>query len=110
MKLILKNTVDETVRSLNFNSFENYKNLFDEIRLIKKAAKAVLISAHEKINSHELSNFKLTLEKLNIKIIHIYSNNRETVLSGNSLKINSTLLNKKDSKHELFIDSLHKEK
>ena len=30
MKLILKNTVDETVRSLNFNSFENYKNLFDE--------------------------------------------------------------------------------
>ena len=36
-----------------------------------------------------------------IKLSNIYSNNRETVLSGKSLKINSTFLNIKDLKNQL---------
>ena len=44
---------------------------------------------------------RLILEKHNIKFSNIYSNNRETVLSGKSLKINSTFLKIKDLKNQL---------
>ena len=115
MKLILRDPTNELVKSISLKKFDLYQNFIEELSAIKKPATANLIILYEKINSHELSKLKLTLEKINISLIQIYSNNRETVLSGKSLKINSTLLSIKDLKNEFFLvptnqkkDILHK--
>tara|TARA_S200000501_G_scaffold196765_1_gene185193 strand:- start:519 stop:1184 length:666 start_codon:yes stop_codon:yes gene_type:complete len=104
MKLILRNSENDFIKSISFNKFELYQNFFSELRVIKNPAEAHLITANEKITSCELAKLKLILKKLNINFSNIYSNNRETVLSGKSLKINSILLNNKDAKNKLFLD------
>ena len=115
MKLILKNNDNEFIKSFSFKRFELYQDFCDELNAIENPAAANLFTENEKINSCELSKLKLFLEKYNIKFSKIYSNDRETVLSGKSLKINSKLLNIKDLKNQLPIvpsyqqkDILHK--
>ena len=104
MKLIFRNIANEFIKSISFQKFEHYQNIIEELNNFQEPSTAILITANEKINSCEFSKFKITLDTLNIKFIHIYSFNRETVLSGRSLKINSTLIKNKDLKNELFID------
>ena len=92
MKLILRNISNESIKSISFKEFEPFNIIVEELNELQEADTASLITANEKINSFELAKLKHTLSKLNINFIKLYSNNRETVLSGKSLKINSTLL------------------
>ena len=101
MKLILRNITDEFIQSISFNKFELYNDFDEKLIAINSPGVANLITANEKINSCELAKLKLILEKLDIKFLHLYSNDRETILSGKSLKINSTLLNIKDLTNKL---------
>ena len=115
MKLILKSISNEIIKSVSFERFELDQDFFDELISIKKPALANLIIKNEAINSYELTKLKLVLEKHHINFSNIYSNNRDTILSGKYLKINSTFLNEQDLKNQLhFIqpdlqkDFLHK--
>ena len=110
MKLILRNSSKDFIKSISFNKFEHYHNFLSELSAIKKAAEANLITANERITCFELAKLKLKLKKLNINFSDIYSSNRETILSGKFLKINSTLLNSNDRKNESFIDLLSQKK
>ena len=110
MKLILRNIANECIKSFTFKRFELYENFRDEFITFKNSTTANLISENEKINSHELAKLKLLLEKHNIIFSNIYSNNRETVLSGKSLKINSTFLNIQDLKNQITADSSYQKK
>ena len=103
MKLILRNISNEFIKSISFQEFEPYQNFIDELTPIKKPALAYL-TANEKINSCELAKLKLILETLNINFTHIYSSNRETILSGKSIKINSTIIRSINQKNKLLID------
>ena len=103
MKLILRNIVNQYIKSISFKKFDLYKNSIAELIAIKEPAKANLITSNEKINSYELEKLKLSLQKINIRLTHIYTNNRETVLTGKSLKINSTLLSITDLRNEFSI-------
>ena len=67
------------------------------------------------ISSHQLSKLKHHFDKINIYSLCIYSNNRDTVLSGKSLKIDSTFIKEKEIKNKLLLfnskkkdDILHK--
>ena len=106
MKLILRNSDKDFIKSISFDKFEHYQKFISELSASKKPAEANLISTNEIITSCELEKLKLKLKKLNINFSHIYSYNRETVLSGKSLRIDSTLLNIKDNKNESFLDPL----
>ena len=110
MKLILRNSSKDFIKSISFNKFEHYHNFLSELSAIKKAAEANLITGNEKITYFELAKFKLKLKKLNINFSDIYSTNRETILSGKFLKINSTLLNKNDKRNVSFLDLLPQKK
>ena len=113
MELILRNISNEFIKTISFKKFELYQNSIAELSSVKKISVANLFTSNEKINSYELVKLKLILEKFNITLTHIFSNNRETILSGKSLKINSTLLNgKQDLKNDLFLghESSHKNK
>mgnify|MGYP001343593764 CR=1 FL=1 len=101
MKLILRNLLNESIQSIPFRDLHSLR-IHENLGRLKKQAKAILYTDKERINSEELLELRLTLEKLNINFTHIYSSNRETVLSGKSLKINSTLINKKDLQNELL--------
>ncbi len=102
MKLVLRNKNNECIRSISFKDFEPYQNIIEKLVPLQQEARATLITGTEKINSHELSKFKLILDSLDLNLIRIYSENRSTVLSGKSLKINSTLINTKDYKNDFF--------
>jgi septum site-determining protein MinC len=93
MRLILRSIANEFVKSFSFKKIELYQNFCEKLIAIKAPAAANLITENEEINSWELAKLKLILEKHNIQFSNIYSSNRETVLSGKSLKINSTFLN-----------------
>ena len=115
MRLILRSIANEFVKSFSFKKIELYQNFCEKLIAIKAPAAANLITENEEINSWELAKLKLILEKHNIKFSNIYSSNRETVLSGKSLKINSTFLNIKDLENQfpqgpsyLQKDILHK--
>ena len=110
MKLIFRNRNNECTKSIFFKDFKLYPNIIKELQNLKKPAQASLITLNERINSHDLYQLKIVLENLEIKLIHIFSINRETVLSGKSLKINSTLINKKDNINELFTNFSSKQK
>ena len=104
MKLILRGIANEFIKSFSFKNFEIDQNFFDNLITKEAPAAANLITENEKINSYELAKLKLILEKHFIKLSNIYSNNRETVLSGKSLKINSTFLKIKDLENQLPLD------
>ena len=110
MKLTLRTIANEFIKSFSFKRIELYQDFCDELIAIKKPAIANLITENEKINSRELAKLKLFLEKHNINFSNIYSSNRETVLSGKSLKINSTFLNLKELKNKLPISSSSQQK
>ena len=104
MKLILRGIANEFIKSFSFKNFEIDQKFFDNLISKEAPAAANLITENEKINSYELAKLKLILEKHLIKLSNIYSNNRETVLSGKSLKINSTFLKIKDLENQLPLD------
>ena len=108
MKLIFRNSEKEFIKSITFNEFELYQKVFSELIARKKPAEAQLYTTNERITSRELAKLKLNLKKLNINFTNIYSTSRETVLSGRSLRIDSTLLNSKDNNKESFLDPLSK--
>ena len=106
MKLILRNSEKEFIKSITFNKFELYQKFFLELTERKKPAEAQLITKNERITSCELAKLKLDLKKLNINITNIYSNSRETVLSGRSLRIDSILVDTEANNKESFLDPL----
>ena len=106
MKLILRNSDNDFIKSISFNKFELYQKVISELSASKNLTEADLIITNEKITCCELAELKANLKKLNINFSYIYSNNRETVLSGKSLRINSTLVNIQDNKNESFLDPL----
>ena len=106
MKLILRNSDKDCIKSIYLDRFEHYQKVISELNSSKNWNEAHLITTNERITSCELAKLKLNLEKLNIIFSDIYSNNRETVLSGKSLRINSTLLNIKNNNNKTFLDPL----
>tara|TARA_A100000164_G_C21438325_1_gene554273 strand:- start:49 stop:402 length:354 start_codon:yes stop_codon:yes gene_type:complete len=108
MKLVLSTSDNEFIKSISFDKFESNQNFISDLSPIKTPSEASLITANERITSSELAKLKLNLKKLNINFSNIYSKNRETVLSGKSLKINSILFKSKDNTNESFKDTLSK--
>ena len=110
MKLILRNIENEFIKSISFEKFEIYQNFIAKLSDIKNPTKANLITTNEKIKSNELVQLRLSLEKNNVTLTNIYSDDRETVLTGKSLKINSTLLSIKNLKNEFYTGPSYQKK
>ncbi len=109
MKLILRNIANECIKSFSLKRFELYQDFSDKLIAIQYPAAANLITENEQIDLCDLAKLKSILEKHNIKFSNIYSNNRETVLSGKSLKINSTFLNIEDLNIQLPLGPSHQQ-
>jgi len=101
MEIIIKKSNNQYIETLDLAEFQNIEKIFEKFSYSNEPLKADLFVLNKKINSYQLSIFILKLKELNISSLFIYSNNRETILTGKSLKINSTFMNEKELKYKL---------
>ncbi len=115
MKIVfnnLNNNYQETISIENFNSIDkSLENLSSK----KGNLKARIFAINESISSPQLSKLKNIFDKVNICSLQIYSNNRDTIVAGKSLKIVSSFVREQEIKNKLSLlssnqkdDILHK--
>ncbi len=115
MEIVLSNTKNKFLEIYSFFDLDNNHETLKHSSSIKGPLEAKIFAVNESISSHQLSKLKNHLNNTNIFSLHIYSNNRDTVLSGKSLKIDSTFIKEKEIKNKLLLfkspkkdDILHK--
>ena len=115
MEIVLKNTQSKHLEIFSFLDLENINETFKRFSSIKEPLEAKIFAVNESISSHQLSKLKNLFDKIDICSFYIYSNNRDTILSGKSLKIDSTFIKEREIKNKLLLfnskkkdDILHK--
>ena len=102
MEIILRSPKNEYSEVISFKELDNFDENFKKISLMKGAAEVKIFAINESINCDQLSKIKNKLDNINIRSLCIYSNNRNTILTGKSLKINSNFFNEKVVKKKLL--------
>jgi len=115
MEIVLKNTKSKYLETFSLLDLDNIHETFKRLSSIKEPLEAIIFAVNESISSYQLSKLKNHFDKINICSLCIYSNNRDTVLSGKSLKIDSAFIKEQEIKNKLLIlnskkkdDILHK--
>jgi len=115
MEIILKNTKSKYFEIFSLLDLDNIHETFKRFSSIKGPLEAKIFVVNESLSSQQLSKLKNHFDKINIYSLFIYSNNRDTIISGKSLKIDSALIKEKEIKNKLLLfnskkkdDILHK--
>ena len=103
MEIVLKNTKRKYLEIFSLLDLDNLHETFKRFSSIKGPLEAKIFSFNESISSHQLSKLKNHFDKINICSLCIYSNNRNTVLSGKSLKIDSAFIKEQEIKNKLLL-------
>ena len=103
MEIILRSPKNKYSEIFSFKELDNFDEYFKKISLMKGAAEVKIFAINESINCDQLSKIKNKLDNFNIRSLCIYSNNRNTILTGKSLKINSNFFNEKVVKKKLLL-------
>tara|TARA_B100000902_G_scaffold373058_1_gene400660 strand:- start:1376 stop:2038 length:663 start_codon:yes stop_codon:yes gene_type:complete len=103
MKIFFNNPNSQYQETVSLENLDNINENLEKFSSMKGHFEAKIFAVNESISSHQLSNFKKNLYKYNICSLRIYSNNRETILAGKSLKINSTFVKEQEVKNKLFL-------
>ena len=103
MEVVLSNTKGKYSEIYSFLDLDNIHENCEKFSSMKGALEAKIFSINESISSYQLSKLKNHFDKINICSLHIYSNNRYTILSGKSLKIDSTFINEQEIKNKLLL-------
>ena len=109
MKIFINDLSSEYKETISLKNLDNIHETFKEFSLMKGPLEAKIFAINESISSHELSKFKNNFDKINNNFLSIYSNNRDTVLAGKSLKINSTFAEEQEVKNKLYLLDLKKQ-
>ena len=103
MKIIINNLSSKYLETITVEDLDNIDETFKKFSSMKGALEAKIFSINESISSHQLSRIKTNFNKINISSLCIYSNNRNTVLAGKSLKIESTFVKEQGIKKKLLL-------
>jgi len=103
MEIVLKNTKSKYLEIFSLLDSDNIHESFKRFSSIKEPLEAKIFAVNESISSHQLSKLKNHLDKINISSVSIYSNNRDTILSGKSLKIDSTFYKEHEIRNKLLL-------
>ena len=103
MKIVLNNTKSNYFEIFSLEDLDNIHETFRKIFSIKGPIEAKILSVNESISIHQLSKLKSHLHNLNVFSLCIYSNDRNTILAGKSLRINSTFLKEQEVKNKLLL-------
>ena len=115
MEIVLNANKSKYQEIYSFFDLDNIDENLKKFSSMKGPLEAKIFSVNERISSHQLSKLKNHFDKINIRSLYIYSNNRDTVLSSRALKIDSTFITEQEIKNKLLLfkskkndDILHK--
>ena len=107
MNIVINKLNSRYQESIFITNLDNIHETFKKFTSVEGPLEAKIFVINESINSYQLSEYKNILEKINIRSLSIYSNNRETILAGKSLKIDSTFYKEQEVK-KLFLQNSKK--
>ncbi len=103
MKIFITTSNNEYLETISFKNLDDIYGIFKQFSSMKVPLEAKIFAINESISSHQLSKFKNNFDELNIHSLSICSNNRDTILAGKSLKIDSTFVKEQAIKNELLL-------
>ena len=103
MKIFITTIDNEYLETISLKNLDDIYETFKKFSSMKVPLEAKIFAINESISSHQLSKFKNNFDKLNIHSLSICSNNRDTILAGKSLKIDSTFFKEQAIKDELLL-------
>jgi len=115
MEIVLINTKSKNSEIFSLLDLDNIHEILKRFSSIKEPLEVKILAINESISSNKLSKLKNLFDKINICSLCIYSNNRDTIISGRSLKIDSAYIKEQEIKNQLLLfnskkkdDILHK--
>jgi len=115
MEIVLSNSKSKYLEIYSLFNLDNINEILKKFSSIQGPLEAKIFAVNETIGCDQLSKLKNHFDKINICSLCIYSNNRDTVLSVNSLKKDSALIKEQKIKNKLLLfnskkkdDILHK--
>ena len=115
MEIVLRNTKSKYLAIFSLSDLDYIDETFERFSSIKFPLEAKIFTVNESISSYQLAKLKTHFDKINICSLSIYSNNRDTILSGKFLKIDSVFIKEQEIKNKLLLlnskkkdDILHK--
>jgi|TARA_B100001939_G_scaffold290737_1_gene262288 septum site-determining protein MinC len=103
MNIVLSSTVSNYFEIFSLEDLDNIHETLRKFFSKKEPIEAKILSINESISIHQLSKLKNHLDNLNVFSLCIYSNDRNTILTGKSLRINSTFLKEQEVKKKLLL-------
>ena len=109
MKIFINGFTTEYQANISFENLNNIHETLREFSSMKRPLETKIFAINESITSHQLSKFKNNFYRIYTDYLYIYSNNRDTIIAGKSLKINSIFINEQEAKNKLLILNSKKE-
>ena len=110
MKIVINSSNNGDLETLSFGSIQNLHENFEKLIFLKGPLEVRIFAINELITSHQLLKIKNNFDKINISSFCIYSNYRDTIIAGKSLKIDSTFIKEQEVKNKfLLLNSQKKE-
>ena len=110
MKIVINSINNQYQETICFEKLDNIDETFKKFSSLKVPLEAKIFAINESICAQQLSNLKNKFSKINIFSLKIYSNNRDTILAGKSLKVDSNFFREQEVKNKfLLINSKNKE-
>ncbi len=103
MKIFINGLTSEHQENISFENLNNIHETFREFSWMKRPLETKIFAINESISSHQLSKFKNNFYRNFTDYLCIYSNNRDTIIAGKSLKINSIFIDEQKAKNKLLI-------
>ena len=101
MEIVLNEIKSEYSEIFSLEDLDNIDQTLKKFSSRKEPLEAKLFVINESISSNQLSKLKKYFDKINICSLCIYSNDRDTVLAGKSLRIDSTFFKEQEIKNKL---------
>jgi len=102
MEIVLINTKSKNSEIFSLLDLDNINETFKGFSSIKEPLEVKIFAVNESISSHQFLKLKNHFDKINICSLCIYSNNRDTIISGKSLKIDSAYIKEQEIKNQLL--------
>ena len=109
MNIVINKLNSRYQESIFIANLDNIHETFKKFTSVEGPLEAKIFLINESISSYQLSEYKKIFEKINIRSLSIYSNNRETILAGKSLKIDSTFYKEQEIKKLFLLNSKKKD-
>jgi len=110
MKIIINSTNYQYLKTICLKRLDFINETLKEFSSLKVPLEAKIFAINESLSAYQLSKLKNNFGKINNFSLKIYSNNRDTILAGKSLKLDSTFVREQEVNNKLLLlDSKNKE-